>query len=67
MKRTMTAATLLASSFAFTAPALAMEQELTMLELAVESALTDVGVRDVDFMQLSLAQEAIIKEIVESD
>ena len=67
MRRSMNAATLLASAFAFTAPAVAMEQELFMLELAVESALTDVGVRDVDIMRLSHAQVSIIREIVESD
>ena len=67
MKRTIAAMTLLASAAAFTAPAVAMEQELTMLELAVGNALEGVGVRDVDVMSLTVSQLAIIKNVLSSD
>jgi len=67
MKRTFAAATVLASAFAFTAPAIAMEQELSMLELAVNNALIGVGVQDVDVMSLSISQLAIIQNILAAD
>lgn len=67
MKRTFAAITVLASAVAFTAPAIAMEQELTMLELAVNNALIGVGVQDVDVMSLSISQLAIIQNILAAD
>ena len=67
MKRTFAAMTILASATAFAAPSFAMEQELTMLELAVGNALEQVGVRDVDVMSLTVSQLAIIKNVLASD
>lgn len=70
MKRTLTALTLAASLAAFTAPAVqaqGMGESLTMLELAVESVFTQVGVEGVDVMSLSLAQLAQIKAVLDGD
>ncbi len=67
MKRTFAAVTVLASAFAFTAPAIAMEQELSMLELAVNNALIGVGIQDVDVMTLTISQLAIIQNILAAD
>jgi len=52
---------------AATVPAIAMEQELNMLELAAESALNSVGLRDVDVMGLTVSQLATIQAIINDD
>ncbi len=69
MKTTVAALTLLASAAAFAVPASAqsMEEGLSMLELAVERAMEDVGIQDVDPMTLSLSQLALIKNVLNSD
>ncbi|MEM8869869.1 MAG: hypothetical protein AAGB10_15615 [Pseudomonadota bacterium] len=67
MKRTLAAFAVVASAATFTTPAVAMEQELTMLELAVSNALTGVGVLDVDVMTLTVSQLAIIQNVLSSD
>ena len=68
MKRTVTALALVASLSAFAAPAaFAMGEELTMLELAVDNAFTQIGIRDVNVSTLTLAELALIKSVLDSD
>lgn len=67
MKRTIAALTLFASAAAMAVPASAMEQELSMLEAAVNNSLAGVGVQDVDVMALTVSQLAIIKHVLNSD
>ncbi|MEM8788369.1 MAG: hypothetical protein AAGE76_08905 [Pseudomonadota bacterium] len=67
MKRTLAAVAVLASAAAFTTPAVAMDQELTMLELAVNNALERIGVLDVDVAALSISQIALINNVLNSD
>lgn len=67
MKQIFAAATILATSAAMTTPAFAMGEELTMLESAVKNELSQVGIRDVDLMSLTVGQLAVIKNILDSD
>ncbi len=68
MKRTVSALTLVAALSAFTAPTVnAMGQELTMLELAVNNAMQQIGIQDVDVSDLTLGQLALIKAVLEGD
>lgn len=67
MKNLIGAAAVFTLATAATLPAGAMEQELSMLELAAESALNTVGVKDVDVVSLSLSQLAQIQGIISGD
>lgn len=67
MKNLIGAAAVFTLATAATLPAVAMEQELSMLELAAESALNTVGVKDVDVVSLSLSQLAQIQGIISGD
>ena len=66
MKRTIAAIAVFASAAAMPTPAVAMEQELTMLEAAVTNALTGIGM-DVDVQSLTISQLAIIRSVLSSD
>ncbi len=67
MKNTIGAAVVFTLAAAATVPAVAMEQELNMLELAAESALNSVGLRDVDIASLTVSQLATIQGIINDD
>ncbi len=67
MKTIITAIALVASTTGFATSALAMGEELSMLELAVENQMERLNVENVDVMSLTLAQLAIIRGIVEGD
>ncbi|MBD3626445.1 MAG: hypothetical protein HUJ24_13965 [Rhodobacteraceae bacterium] len=67
MKSFVTAIALFASTTGFATSALAMGEELSMLELAVENQLERLNVADVDVMSLTLSQLAIIRGIVEGE
>ena len=67
MKKFIGAAVVFTLAAAATVPAVAMEQELSMLELAAESALNTVGLRDVDISTLTVAQLATIQGIISGD
>ena len=67
MKTIITAIALAASTTGFATSALALGDELSMLELAVENQMERLNVENVDVMSLTLAQLAIIRGIVEGD
>lgn len=68
MKRTLTALALVATLGAVSAPvANAMQQELTMLELAVGNAMNRLGITGYDINELTVGQLAQIKGEIESD
>lgn len=67
MKNMIGAAIVLTLASAATVPAVAMEQELNMLELAAASALRSVGIQDVDISGLTVSQLATIHAIVNDD
>jgi len=67
MRNMIGAAVVSTLAAAATVPAIAMEQELNMLELAAESALNSVGLRDVDVMGLTVSQLATIQAIINDD
>ncbi len=51
----------------FAPAAVAMEQELTMLEAAINSSFSQLGLEDINMGDLTLGQLALIKNVVESD
>ncbi|MEO0911465.1 MAG: hypothetical protein AAFY59_00525 [Pseudomonadota bacterium] len=69
MKRTFIAlstATVLAAA-AFAPAAVAMDQELSMLEQAVNNQFGQLGIEDVAMGDLTLGQLALVKNVLESD
>lgn len=60
-----TAVAISAASFAPTA--FAMDQELTMLEAAIDGAFVELGIQDVAIGSLTLAQLALVKNVLESE
>ncbi len=68
MKTTITALLAAAALSAVAVPAAnAMEEELTMLELAVKHEFDSRGIDDAEVMSLTLSQIAVIKGILSSD
>ncbi|MEM1266380.1 MAG: hypothetical protein AAGI50_10235 [Pseudomonadota bacterium] len=68
MKRTLIAVTTAAAlSFAGATTAVAMGEQLTMLEAAIDSEFQRLGIQDIGMGDLTLGQLALIKNVIESE
>ncbi len=55
------------SAAAFAPAAVAMDQELSMLEQAINNSFSQLGIEDVSMGDLTLGQLALVKNVLEGD